>query len=172
MDQADGKLEKARQDYGLIEKEIGALKEKITSLQVKTAQRAAELEQAERDVRARIQGAGFADEADYLSSRLREDEREFLAEKEKNLLKEKTELDARRKDRADALAAEREKKLTDLAAETLEENIRAGDRELKQLRLDIGGIMKVLSDNEKQRSSQAGAAEGDRGSKKRMFPVG
>ncbi len=27
-------------------------------------------------------------------------------------------------------------------------------RELKQLRLDIGGIMKVLSDNEKQRSSQ------------------
>ena len=88
------------------------------------------------------------------SSRLSEDEREFLAEKEKNLLKEKTELDARRKDRADALAAEREKKLTDLAAETLEENIRAGDRELKQLRLDIGGIMKVLSDNEKQRSSQ------------------
>ena len=154
VDQAVGKLEKAREEYGLIEKEIAALKEKITSLRVRTTQRVAELGRAEGQLRLRLQGAGFTDEADYLSSRLTEEEREILAEKEKNLLKEKTELEARRKDRADALSVEREKRLTDLAAETLAENIRAGEAELKQLRLDIGGIMKVLSDNEQQRSSQ------------------
>ena len=154
VEQANGKLEKAREEYGLVEKEISALKEKISSLQEKTAQRATELDQTEQQVRARIQSAGFADEADYLSSRLTEDERDALAEKERNLVKEKTELEARRKDRADALAAEREKKLTDQSAETLAEKIAAGDAELKQLGLDIGGIHQILSDNEQQKSSQ------------------
>jgi DNA repair protein SbcC/Rad50 len=154
VDQANGKLEKAREDYGRIEKEIGALKEKITSLQVKTAQRAAELDRTEQHVFARIHGAGFADEADYLSSRLTEEERDALAEKEQNLLKEKTELEVRRKDKADSLAGERGKKLTDQSAETLAERVAAGDAELKQLGLDIGGILQVLTDNERQRSSQ------------------
>ncbi|MFZ4440398.1 MAG: AAA family ATPase [Syntrophales bacterium] len=154
VDQAGGKLEKAREDYRLIEKEISTLKEKITSLQGKTSQRTTEIDPAEQHVRARIQSAGFADEADYLISRLTEDEREALAEKEKNLLKEKTELDTRRKDRSDALSVEREKSLTDQSAETLAEKVRTGDVELKQLGLDTGGIMKVLSDNVQQRSSQ------------------
>ena len=33
VEQANGKLEKAREEYGLVEKEIGTLKEKISSLQ-------------------------------------------------------------------------------------------------------------------------------------------
>ncbi|MDP1992926.1 MAG: AAA family ATPase [Syntrophales bacterium] len=154
VDQANGKLDKAREEYGLVEKEISTLKEKISSLRGKTAQRATELDQTEQQVRTRIQSAGFADEAEYLSSRLTEDERESLAEKEQSLLKEKTELEARRKDRADALAGEREKKLTDQSAETLAERIAAGDAELKQLGLDIGGIHQILSGNEQQKSSQ------------------
>jgi exonuclease SbcC len=151
---AHAKLEKAREDHGLVEKEIGTLKEKIHSLQERTTQRATELEQAERHVRARIQGAGFPDEADYLSSRLTEAARESLAAQEQSLLKEKTELEARRKDKTDALAHEREKKLTDQPAETLAERIAAGDAQLKQLRLDIGGLLQILTDNEKQRSNQ------------------
>ena len=51
VDQANGKLEKAREAYGLVEKEISTLKEKISSLQVKTAQRATELDQTEQHVR-------------------------------------------------------------------------------------------------------------------------
>jgi exonuclease SbcC len=154
VDQANKALEKAREDYGQIEKEITALKERIASLQVKTDQRAKELAQTEQQLRERIKGAGFTDEADYLSSRLGEEERELLAEKEQALLKDKTELDARRKDRSETLAAERGKNLTDQSAETLKETIRAGDVELKQLRLDVGGIVKSLSDNEKLRSNQ------------------
>jgi len=154
VDKAGKALEKAREDYGQIEKEISALKEKIASSQVKTDHRSKELAQAEQQWRERIKGAGFTDEADYLSSRLGEEEREWLAEKEQALLKEKTELDARRKDRSEALAVERGKNLTDESAETLKENIRASDADLKQLRLDIGGIVKSLSDNERQRKNQ------------------
>lgn len=154
VERAERNLEKAREDYGLIEKEIGALKEKIGSLRAKTAQRATERDQAEQQVLARIQGAGFPDEADYLSSRLDEDERERLAEKEKNLLTEKTELETRRKDRSEALAVEREKKLTDQSAETLATTVRTGEAERKQLELLIGGIHQILSANEQQKGSQ------------------
>ncbi|MDO8722099.1 MAG: AAA family ATPase [Syntrophales bacterium] len=154
VDKAGKALEKAREDYGQIEKEISALKEKIASLQVKTDHRAKELAQAEQQWRERIKGAGFTDEADYLSSRLGEEDQEWLAEKEQALLKEKTELDTRHRDRSEALAGEREKNLTDQSAETLKENIRVGEADLKQLRLDIGGIVKSLSDNERQRKNQ------------------
>ena len=156
VDKAVKALEKAREEFGQIEKEISALKEKIASLKGKTEHRAKELEQAETQLKERIKGAGFADEADYLSSRLGEEERELLAKKEQALLKEKTELDARRQDRSKALAGEREKNLTDQPVAILKENISAGDADLKQLRLDIGGIVKSLSDNERQRKNQEG----------------
>ncbi|MFA4916453.1 MAG: AAA family ATPase [Syntrophales bacterium] len=154
VDQANKALEKAREDYGQIEKEISSLKEKVESLQIKTDHRAKELTQVEQQWKCRIKGAGFADEPDYLSSRLGEEERELLAEKEQALLKEKTEIEARRHDKSVALAAEREKNLTDESAETLKENIRAADADLKEISLHIGGIVKSLSDNEKQRSNQ------------------
>ena len=151
---ANAKLEKARENHGLIEKEIGTLKEKIHSLHARTAQRATEQDQAEQHMLARVHGAGFADEADYLSSRLTEEEREALTAKGQSLLKEKTELDAYHKDKTAALAGEREKRMTDQSAEALTEKIAAGEAELKQLRLDIGGIHQILTDNEQQRSNQ------------------
>ncbi len=44
--------------------------------------------------------------------------------------------------------------MTEESAETLKENIRAGDADLKQIMVDIGGIRKILSENEKQREKQ------------------
>ena len=123
-------------------------------MKAKTEIRAKELAQAEQTLMERIKTSGFEDEADYLSSRLSEEDREILAEKEKYLIKEKTELDARRQDRSEALSSEREKKLTDQSGDALKENISACDAELKQIRLDIGGIVKSLSENEKLREKQ------------------
>ncbi|MGC1401800.1 MAG: AAA family ATPase [Thermodesulfobacteriota bacterium] len=154
VDKAGKVLEKAREDYGKIEKGISALKEKIASLQGRTGHRAAELAQAEQRWWERIKRTGFEDEAEYLSSRLSEEEREILAEKERSLIKEKTELEARRKDRSEALAAERDKNLSEESAEMLHENIRAGDADLKQIMVDIGGIRKILCEDEKQREKQ------------------
>ncbi|MBN1613872.1 MAG: AAA family ATPase [Deltaproteobacteria bacterium] len=154
VDRAGKVLETARADYGRIEREIGALKERIASLREKTGHRSAEQVKAEQKWRERITGAGFAGEEDYLSSRLGEEQRESLAAREQALLGEKAELEARRKDRAETLAAERGKDLADQSAETLRENIRIMEADLKQLTLDIGGVMKSLSDNEKQKRSQ------------------
>ncbi|MEW6326422.1 MAG: SbcC/MukB-like Walker B domain-containing protein [Thermodesulfobacteriota bacterium] len=154
VDKAGKVFEKAREEYGQIEKEISALKEKIDLLKVKIGNRAKELAQAEPKLMERIKTAGFEDEADYLSSRLSEEEREILADKEKRLIKEKTELDTRRKDRSEALASEREKRLTDQPMETLKESISACESDLKQIMVDIGGIRKTLDENEKQRDKQ------------------
>ena len=154
VDKAVKAYEKAREECAQIEKEISALKEKIDLLKVKTGNRAKELAPAEQKLIERIKKAGFEGEADYLSSRLSEEDRELLADKEKSLIKEKTELDARRKDRSEALASEREKKLTDQSSAALKENISTCDSDLKQIRLDIGGIIKGLSENEKLREKQ------------------
>ena len=152
--QALKNLETSRENLLKMEKELNSLKEKIASLQQKTTGRASELFAAEEQLRDKITAAGFLDEADYCTARLPVKERDSLAEKEKTLLQEKTELEARLQDRLESLALEREKKMTEEPAGTLADAIRVGDDELKRLRLDIGGIIKELSDNEQHKGSQ------------------
>lgn len=147
-------FEREREACILLEKEIGALKAKIASLTVKTEKRATELAQAEEKLVAGFKTAGFEGESGYLSSRLGEEERATLTEKENALIQEKTERETLRKDKLEALASEREKKLTDQSVEALKEDIGAFEAELKQTRLDIGGIAKTLSENEKLREKR------------------
>ncbi len=154
VDRADKALDKAREEYGRIEKEIDILKEKIDSLKEKTGNRASELAQMEQRLMDRIQKAGFKDEADYLSSCLSEAEQTALSEKESSLFKEKTQLEALRKDRSLALAAEREKNLTDQPSETLREEIANRESALKQLQENIGALKNSLSENDKLREKQ------------------
>jgi len=154
IEQADRSLGKAREVHGQIEKEISALKEKIDLLKGKTEKRAMELTQGEESLSDQIKKADFKDETDFLSARLSDEDRQLLTDKEKSLIKEKTELDARKKDKAVSLASEREKRLTDQPAEVLVENISKCDSELKQIRVDIGRIEKSLTDNEEMRKKQ------------------
>ncbi|MFH2076894.1 MAG: SbcC/MukB-like Walker B domain-containing protein, partial [Pseudomonadota bacterium] len=153
-DRAANAVEKAREKYGRMEKEIGVLKEKIALLKEKTGKRAEALAQAEGNLAERIGKAGFEDEAGYLSACLTEEAREGLAVREKELVKEKTELDARRRDRSEALAAERERRLTDQSVEALREAIGACDSSLREIRGDIGGITNSLGENAKLKGKQ------------------
>jgi exonuclease SbcC len=154
MDRAAKGFEKVRKDHEKAEQEVSSLKEKIVSLQEKTGRRAKELAQAEQDLTERIKKAGFANEAEYISSRLSEDERESLSSKENEMIREKTELDARWRDNSERLGSEREKNLTDQSGEVLKEGIGICDSDLKQVRLEIGGILKTLKDNEKLKQEQ------------------
>jgi exonuclease SbcC len=147
-------LEQSQDKYGQVEKDVNNIKARIASLDASTQKRAKELVQEEQKLTDRIKRAGLQDEADYLSSCLSEEARNRLAEKEESLLKEKTELNARRRDREEALESEREKRLTDQPLEALRENISACDSDLKQVRLDSGGIIRSLSENEKLREKQ------------------
>jgi exonuclease SbcC len=154
VDKAGNALEKARREHEQIERDIIVLKGKIDLLKGNIDRRSVELERVEQNLKERIKGAGFEDEADYLSSRLSEEERELLAEKEQAILKEKTEIYGLRKDRSETLASEREKKLTDQSIETLKENISSCESDLKRIMVDIGGIRNILSEDEKQRETQ------------------
>ncbi|PKN32893.1 MAG: chromosome segregation protein SMC [Deltaproteobacteria bacterium HGW-Deltaproteobacteria-19] len=154
VDQAAKTFEKARDEHGKAEQEVGSLKEKIVSLQEKKGKRASELAEVERSLAERIKTAGFAGEAEYLSSRLAEEEREILAGRENSLNREKTELEARWKDKTERLASEREKNLTDQSGEELKEGIGTCNAELKQTRLDRGGVLKTLEENEKFKEEQ------------------
>jgi len=162
-------LEKAREAHAQIEKEIAVLKEKADALKGNIERRATELVQSEARLNERIRKAGFADETDFRLSCLDETERETLAEREASLLGEKTALDARRKDRTEALSAERGKTLIEMsegAAEALKENIDACDADLKQVRHDIGVMTQRLDENKKQREKQKERLNGIEAQKK------
>lgn len=154
MERAGRGFEKARDEYGTIEGEIGATKEKIALLTEKKGKRAEELARAETNLADRIRKAGFEDEAGYLSACMTEEERERLADRELALIREKTELDARLRDRSEALAGERGKHLTDQPAETLREAIGGCDSNLKQIRVEIGAIKYSLDENQKLKERQ------------------
>ncbi|HHO76561.1 MAG TPA: chromosome segregation protein SMC [Deltaproteobacteria bacterium] len=149
VDKAGKAFEKAREEHARMQQETSALKDKIDDLEKKTRKRATELAQAEQNLTERIIKAGFEGEADYLSACLNEEEREGLAEREKALFREKNQLDARRKDTFSALATEKCKNLTEKSLETIRQEIDACDTGLSQIRIEIGGIMKTLSGNEK-----------------------
>lgn len=154
VDHTGKSLEQAMEKNSRIEKEIIVLKEKIGGLKERTEKRDVKLAGAGEKLAERISRAGFADEQDYVLSCLPEEAREKLAEKEKGLIREKTELEARQRDKAAALAAARGKLLTDQPIETLRENISSCDGNLKQIRLEIGGIIKTLQDNESLKKKQ------------------
>ncbi|HQB29253.1 MAG TPA: AAA family ATPase [Syntrophales bacterium] len=153
-DRAESVLAGVREDLGRIEKEIGLLKERIASLERKTADRAGTLAGAEDGFLERVRSAGFGDEGDFLASRLGEGERSALEERERSLAGEKRDLQALRRARSEALAAERRKRLTDRGPEALREELAACLSELKQARLDIGGIRQRLGENERMRERQ------------------
>jgi len=154
VNQASKAFEKAREEHGRMEKEVSVLKDRINALTNKIDLRGTELVQAEKNLLERFKKAGLSDEIDYVSACMNEEERERLAELEKALIREKTELEARIKDRAAALAAEREKHMTDQPLERLKEGVVTCEAGLKQTRLETGGIIKTLSENETLREKQ------------------
>jgi DNA repair protein SbcC/Rad50 len=154
VEQAGKALEKTREQYEKIEREINALKEKMDLLKGNIERRARELVEVEKNLKDKIKRSGFEDEADFLSSCLPEEEREILVDKEKSMIKEKTEIDARSKDRSEALVLERNKNLTDQPSEELKESLGVCESDMKQIRHDIGGITNSLNENEKQKKQQ------------------
>ncbi|HNT57029.1 MAG TPA: AAA family ATPase [Syntrophales bacterium] len=166
VEKAGEGLEKTRETLEGIEKKKASLESMIAALKGKTEYRAKELAAAEGVFTERIEAAGFAGEADFLSSRLDEDERKALEEQEAALVREKTEIDIARKERHGALAAERAKKLTDMTVEDVRDRLESCESELRQAGLDIGGIRKSLLDNAANREKKRAFLEKVEGARK------
>jgi len=152
--EAEEAREKARSVHDGMEKEIAGLKDRIASLREKTGNQATELVRVEQRLMERIKKAGFEDEDDYRSAWLTEEEREALAKQENSLATKRAELEARRKDRSEALASERKKELTDLSVEALRVRSAKSETMLKLLREDMGAIKNSLGENEKLKERQ------------------
>lgn len=151
---AETAFEQARKVHEQIANEINVLKEKASLMKTRTERRTLELAQAEEKLKALLTKAGFEDEKDYLSSRMGEEEMKMLAGQEEALIKEKTVLETRKKDKEESLAIERSKHLSDQAAEDIKEALSAGEERLKQIRIETGGILKTLNENETAKERQ------------------
>lgn len=150
----EGALEEARVAHGALEKEIAGLRERITSLQKRTGNRAGELAGMEKRLIERVRKAGFEDETDYASSRLTEEENRRLVEQENSLMTKKAELDIRRKDRSQALDSELRKDLAGSSLHILRPALEKSEAALKGLQEEIGAIKNSLMENEKLKGEQ------------------
>ncbi|MEQ8161199.1 MAG: hypothetical protein ABRQ33_08405, partial [Smithellaceae bacterium] len=146
--------QKCGDNYSKYEQEFIVLQERTNTLNDRTTKRAQELEEGISFLNERFRQAGFTNEADYLDACLSEEERETMANREKELVREKTQLETRRRDKSAALAVETEKNLTDQSLETIKESITSSETKLKQMRLDIGGVTRRLDENEKQKADR------------------
>ena len=151
VEHAEETLDKRRAEHGAHDKEWASFRERARNLTVRVEERSALLSQSEQAFLARVIKAGFSDHAGFLSARLDEEERLALSEREKTLASEKTELEARLADRGAALAVERAKKVTDESPEILAERLNRAEEDLKQSRLDAGGVAARLEENGKGR---------------------
>ena len=152
--QAEEALKKKVEASSALESEIAALQERQNVLTGNLERRAAELAKSELALCDGIRKSGFKDEADFLSSRLPADQCEALEVQEKSQLEEKVQLEARKKDKSEALAVQRAGQLSDQSAELLKENIAGCESELKQIRQEIGADAKSLGDNRLQKEKR------------------
>lgn len=152
--QAEESLKIKSEAFRLLEKEIAALKERQEVLKGNLDRRGEELTKSELTLSDGIRKSGFEDEAEFLFARLPADQLEALAARQKSLSEEKVQLDARKKDRSEALASQRALNLTDRSNEVLKEDIDACEIHLKQVSQEIGADAKTLEDNQLQKEKR------------------
>ncbi len=127
---------------------------RLQSLDVQIARRAARLAELGADFARQLAQAYFSDEQDYLSARLTPAEYQSLAERAAQLERVKVELEIRRADLAQRLAAERTRALADAPRETLSANLARLDAELTTLQQAIGAATQRLEDDSRLRERQ------------------
>ncbi|MCC1497950.1 AAA family ATPase [Alcanivorax sp. 1008] len=130
-----------------LKKTLNSVKTQIEALQKRIAGRVENLKSQEESFLSKILGAGFADEAEFLSARLDEEKREALSGKSKSLEERKTQLIAKQKDREERLAKELTKNITTKTFEELEPQKNSLEKSLSEVREIIAGFKHKLDQN-------------------------
>ncbi|MBP7232439.1 MAG: AAA family ATPase [Syntrophaceae bacterium] len=133
------------------DQEVVELKSKITSLVTNSENRARDLGLAGQSFQQSLDKAGLENEEVFLASRLSEERITELSGKEQSLSREKTELEARIKDKSEALAVQQAKNLTLLSSGELLASIESTEREIAKIRREIGAIEQSIQDNLQQK---------------------
>jgi len=142
LDQAREALSARRQELGIVDTAIAALRESID-------RRRGTLVKLEQELLEKLHEKGFADEQAFLGSRMPESDRERLAERAEAFRLRRQELDTRRSDRTKRLQEARES-CTDLRPSAeLQTLIEAGQTTLRSIIEELGAIRQQLAENER-----------------------
>ncbi len=166
IESADEALEEARQKSTKANQECSRLKTKIDDLEKAIHARDSKLKSAEEAFQWRLKASGFADEENYKSSCLLENERKRLAQAAKKLSDEKNEIVAREQEKTRILKEERTKEITDASVDDLKTTLAELTGSQKDIQQEIGGIRQKLKDNEELKSKHSERAQAVEGQKK------
>ena len=145
---AEKRLEAARRTVETARQRLAGEKNALDNLERSMTGRLAQLAPLEEDFRLRLSASGFADETDYREASLPEEARNALLQREQALLTERTELEARLKDKAGQLAAERERQVTDRPREELDETLAELRDAFRAEQEAVGSLRQKLRDNQ------------------------
>ena len=112
------------------------------------------LKKEEEEFQVRLGKCGFEDETQYIAACLSEDVRKNLIQQSQNLVIEETQIEAKRKEKADLLAIEQKKEITKKSRDQLIEEQDTFIQSLKNLQQEMGGNHQKLHDNEQLREKQ------------------
>jgi exonuclease SbcC len=119
----------------------------ISQLTNRIDKRSPELNKLAEEFKNALRFAGFADEQKFVSSRLSLPERDKLKIKKKRLDNWQTDLHARQKDRANRLATEIDRKISDSKPEELKLTYKDFEDKLKNLRDILAGLKHQVLEN-------------------------
>jgi len=131
----------AQQALQGVQTHIDGLKKRIQSSKKRIAA-------LQGDFSSALQGAGFADEAEFLQAQLSATEREALQASAQKLDAQRAELVTREKDRREHLEFEAARKLTDIELQELMPLYAEQEQALRQLRDEVSGLTHQLRENE------------------------
>ena len=142
----------ARELNAGLQQQLTTTKARISDLQLRISGRAPDLARAETGFAAELEPVGFASEEDFLAARLASPEREALESQARALEESRTQLKAKQKDRAERLATEMTRKVTDRSLGELEPELQTIEQTLKELRDGIADASLRLRQNEEARA--------------------
>lgn len=165
IESAEKVMEEAREKSTMANQEHNQLKAKIDELKKAIQARDNQLKSMEESFLERLKESGFADEENYKSASLPENERKRLAQDAKKLADEKTEIDTREQEKTRLLKEERAKELTDIPLDELKNTVAELTGSQKEIQQEIGGIRQRLKDNEDLKSKHSERAQAIEGQK-------
>ena len=148
--QAAEKREAALQEQNTLHAGLSGLNGQIERLTLSIAKRAEQLGGLEASFRQRLGEAGFADETALLQASLPQERFDLLQQVAESVRNEETALRTRHLDRAEALAGELDKHLTDKPLELIREEHAAVTGKLIELQKGLGALDQQLQQQSEQ----------------------
>jgi exonuclease SbcC len=128
---------------------------RISDLEKETLTRQQELEKGEKIFLQHIRETGFENEGTFISYRLPADEKAMLEQEDNQIKTKLTQLDTRKKEKEQALAREKAKKLTEEEQDILSESHEESKNALDALLQEIGALKEKLDSNQKAKDRGA-----------------